>query len=781
MSGLDSETDDSDVESSLVAWMDAGVSTNTCHSASAGLRKAVTEAIHFLQNVQLTDLDASQEELHREILKASHMIDNYLDGLKGHRPDAVKELDLFALLVRPTFIQVLFAQRRMFHNIAIKALLPGTTASIVVCWVDEHLAKLADTTAMIITFRSFQNRVLSDAMKARFEDDGLRASAQLPGEATFEQEDSFPHICATEKWAQVPSVISSVNASPAAKRLAIRLTFAVYDLGPRLKKFNPWIHRDTPTAAELLKILDQYILVTPVDQSISYSDQELTQAMIVSLYAISDSEQHHHRIVSPFRPRTLGSLLDMISLVMHWSGFEEEVACIKPCEELDAPQMVLLQSSNILWWIWETWNDYRVAGAESITKLTATWLFHLHDISARMSCDQPAASYAILPVMHHSIQTLVGAGYCEILPTSFFVVLTNACRTVHQLLHNQLISGRILGDATAITKCLLGLFILLNQKPELQSAILESLTMVDDPSFDKALQSILHDQRARFVERIDELILHSRRKLMNPGEPRVDLSSDSVQEVRLILDFLIRISHSRESQGRVQRSPILNLLLSVTQQVLQADLRAGSLNHFRDTIIAGFYVLQTDPTSSIKRLKQEDLWGLALDAGCSNLGMASSFAHHIVATERLPDSLLCTEAWDNLRDTLILILRSYYAEEEKPLAILVSSVICGALVRLLDADLSTVNLILTSPWTMSLCAELKRFAQNETRPEGEYFRLLQSQLVTISEVLLAVIRAKLDCRDTPAVDGRIPRLESRLLYYGRHPDCSLVLVPRLLG
>lgn len=44
----------------------------------------------------------------------------------------------------------------------------------------------------------------------------------------------------TEKWQAVPSVIAASHASPAAKRLALRLTFASCVVGPQLVAYDPW-------------------------------------------------------------------------------------------------------------------------------------------------------------------------------------------------------------------------------------------------------------------------------------------------------------------------------------------------------------------------------------------------------------------------------------------------------------------------------------------------------------------------------------------------------------
>lgn len=45
----------------------------------------------------------------------------------------------------------------------------------------------------------------------------------------------------SEKWQSMSNIIASNEASPAAQRLALRLLFAAYVIGPQLTARNPWI------------------------------------------------------------------------------------------------------------------------------------------------------------------------------------------------------------------------------------------------------------------------------------------------------------------------------------------------------------------------------------------------------------------------------------------------------------------------------------------------------------------------------------------------------------
>ncbi|KAJ3899993.1 hypothetical protein F5879DRAFT_454719 [Lentinula edodes] len=509
MLGDDSETDDSDVESSMVAWLNlssSAPSSSTPEPSTYNLCEAVTTAIRTLQDAQLVDIVANVKDLHRDILEASNTIKKYLDGILLQRQDSLENLGLFAYIV------VLFAQRRIFHNLAVKALAPGAIASTIVCWADGLIAKLAEVT-IIVACGSSIHPLISDAMRTQLEDDGLRAAAQLP-----------------EKWSMVLFAISSPNTSPAAKRLAIQLLFAVYIVIPRLQSYDPWGDCDTPQATELVKILNDYILLIPVNESsILYSTQALTDqlrltyAMIISLFTASDYSLNLDPPASPFRPRTLGSVLYMIQLIMNSSIVpNSNDSAIRPCEQLDSAQILLLHWGDFMCWCWGTWNDYRVANTECVTQLTATWLYHLqlgvdsapyqdiHNPHILLDKNPSAANYAFLQVLHRSTTSLLAARQNATLQESFYVVLFNACRAIDHLLRNELVRGSGLTGIEITAKCLLGVFVLLHLETgndgrlQLKSTILESLTMVNEGAFAQAINDICEDKEIHFKERIDE-------------------------------------------------------------------------------------------------------------------------------------------------------------------------------------------------------------------------------------------------------------------------------------
>jgi hypothetical protein len=88
------------------------------------------------------------------------------------------------LPVHTSFLSTLFQYRHIFHRIASRAVVPGTAAPIIICWVDVFLVKLGE----IILFvaggfcpeDADRPELLLPSLKVQREDDKLMAAAQLP-------------------------------------------------------------------------------------------------------------------------------------------------------------------------------------------------------------------------------------------------------------------------------------------------------------------------------------------------------------------------------------------------------------------------------------------------------------------------------------------------------------------------------------------------------------------------------------------------------------------------
>ena len=76
-----------------------------------------------------------------------------------------------------SFLRTLFAHRAVFHRIAAGAQPSNAPPSVIVCWVDALLAKLAP----VITGECTSANSASDFIQSQRYSDSLRAAAQLPG------------------------------------------------------------------------------------------------------------------------------------------------------------------------------------------------------------------------------------------------------------------------------------------------------------------------------------------------------------------------------------------------------------------------------------------------------------------------------------------------------------------------------------------------------------------------------------------------------------------------
>ncbi|KAG1716553.1 hypothetical protein ID866_605, partial [Astraeus odoratus] len=115
------------------------------------------------------------------------------------------------------FLQLLFQYRRLFRVIAAKEIRPRCRIPAVVCWVDVVLAKLGDLINLIATefSKSRPQSSLPKVLVVQQQEDSLRAAIQLP-----------------DNWDSLPSLLASDRASPAAKRLTIRLLFGSHVFSP---------------------------------------------------------------------------------------------------------------------------------------------------------------------------------------------------------------------------------------------------------------------------------------------------------------------------------------------------------------------------------------------------------------------------------------------------------------------------------------------------------------------------------------------------------------------
>jgi hypothetical protein len=77
------------------------------------------------------------------------------------------------------------------------------------------------------------------------------------------------------------------------------------------------------------------------------------------------------QVQSPLRPHSLAALLNLIQLVMHPNETVSTLQLVSPRVDLDLAQTIIVRWAETVPWSWATWDDQRIANAESITFLVS--------------------------------------------------------------------------------------------------------------------------------------------------------------------------------------------------------------------------------------------------------------------------------------------------------------------------------------------------------------------------------------------------------------------------
>ncbi|THH20831.1 hypothetical protein EW146_g599 [Bondarzewia mesenterica] len=773
---MDSDTE-SESDCSVAAWDAAEFTQATTQTGPYDAlpnqeisTEGSKEALAFLMSTSV-DIDTS---LHERIQRASSSILCFLNGIifSGSTQEHIllDQVGLFLELVRNDFLAKLFEYRQVFHNIATRSLAPGATVSVVVCWVDVILIKLAESSLVLAggaKSDSSNGGVFLSLHKQR-EEDALRAAAQLP-----------------HKWESVPNVLASEHASRAVVRLALRLTFAAYVMHPQLTG-QSLAGNDRAHALQLKKSLHAYIIKSsPSDtgfleagvlgHTLSFDvQQRCACAMVVTLYLTMDATVEGARAAEPsssYRPHTQTLLLNLIRAVMHPDETTDSLQPIIPEVSLDPAQTILLQWGKVVPCCWKFWNDPRCAHVESISYLTATWLCNLgnaHEkpidhlswdiqLSEALAGDPQAAEVTILQLLHHGVMMLLSLK--SEAPAEALDVLYKCCWAASQIL-NPLHSFHV-AAAPGLVKSLCTLWILLGHKPiellstppslcivgmstniaEAKDIITESLTFVKKTTLKNAMQGMLDDVGLQFAVKIESSLLALRR-IVNSAKDSGSLIVRDTYTINLTLAFLAILWHNDTSLPLHHNtlSPFLSGLVDyLSEHTRSSPVLFCTLLTALSTLEAFRAKSTTD--NFVKIWENEAIWQLTMSYGSSNIVAASNLSSYILATNSLvPDALTCAEAWDFLRDALLLTLTSRFLADDTPLALIVSPTLCYALVRLLHgANLGLENWILASPWTATLCAEMRTLLEDPNARPSTQKAILQERLRPCGQELLDMV------------------------------------------
>ncbi|KAF8898595.1 hypothetical protein BD779DRAFT_22422 [Infundibulicybe gibba] len=479
-----------------------------------------------IRRISQIDISAIREDssLHQVILHSSGAIIDFLDN-PTLPTDIFSIADLFSALVDVTFLSVLFEQRIAFHGIASETVERGASRSAVICWVDVVLAKLG---SFALNFAGgfspeFRDEPISITLRSRWEGECVRAASQLP-----------------QQWTSVVHVITSTHASPAAKRLSLRLMFAAYVMGPQLKGNDSWGDTRLSPSALINTLCGSLESADATPRSHHNERQQTTWALTISIFAACCTFQNINGntsgSMSPLRPRSLGQLLLMIQAIFNFDRPDGRLV-VNPVENMNLPQIILIRWGKTVPWCWEMWEDQRIADVECTTTLSATWFFHvdtpflecvpLPNLADSITRRPTSASSTVRNVLHCIVSGADSPNdsWCmENLSPAAGRVLSRSCWAAVRLLQINIerYDAKITAHTPDFCRCLIIIFCLLGAndgKYEVMDLVLEGLTIVGPVVLHHCLKALQEHSTLQFNARLDKSITEVKKLNLGTSQP----------------------------------------------------------------------------------------------------------------------------------------------------------------------------------------------------------------------------------------------------------------------
>ncbi|KAG2149856.1 hypothetical protein BD769DRAFT_1381585 [Suillus cothurnatus] len=657
---------------------------NTPQTHSSDPINAVNSAVKILESLDFS-LIRKDASLHGTIQESSTSLLEFLHVVLTMSPtsshDVRHMMECLAHILRPSFLNLLFQYRRLFHALAVQELKKVAVVPIIISWVDAVLAKLGDVVSCVASAMHdrYLDEELPEALRKRREEDNLRAAAQLP-----------------DRWDSVPSILTSEKASPAAKRLALRLLVSQYVLQPQLALHPRVVGAPLDDSmVSLLPYLTNFMQQTvgqlsecsPLHaQHQSGFQRRMNCAMLLSLFAFVDLTMSAKDTETdvPFRPYTLATVMRLLRFVMLVDNTLSAQTVVSPCQDLDAPWVVLILWRHFVPWTWRLLTECNGSDSETIIFLTTI------STLATLTGDEHG-KYMICAYLAYFSRLLVylsSAPRPQNLTTAQTDVLlkTSSDFVTHAMARMQ---PRTLRDGW-------------------KQAIQESSTFHDE----------LEKSRQLLGDKPDKNHIRKAKQFLDFLTIEC-FSNVQISNPKLIIEFLEATMEylRRESTEKQPPSLSTSFLSCLTAfQRGQPGIRVSDAPLLSDV---------------------ESIWQVAMDNATPELALASAFALHIILSRRLPESLTRAEAWDYLRNVLLMIGSQDYFGDESSLA----------LVLLRHADEHTAMVMQSSPWTSHLRSVLQRIQSSDNCPSlNDYSSWLKKRISKPATELMNQAQA------TPAID-----------------------------
>ncbi|QRV90817.1 hypothetical protein RhiJN_18835 [Ceratobasidium sp. AG-Ba] len=610
----------------------------------------------------------------------------------------------------PIFIDRLFQLRVVFREIAAREQ-PQASNATIVCWVDDLIVKVCACILHLATngaVQDFNRPTESRSIRALRVHETRRAATQLP-----------------VKFTELPDNLASKYSSPAMAKLALTILYGATVLRER------YLPHDEPT-----KVLDIPALTSVAGNSIVkygadlYSQSPTSSltiieyAILLSLYTWGANQEAK---VS-FAPHTELNTVNLVELVLGH--------VLSGSELLDhgvlGASTILIEDLSLVEWFWKRWGDGSTLLAATGLSLIRHWIgAYKQGISNRKNAcidvllrSAPCSFQAILHLLPGPIEALSPTSnespivelVCEAFTTlaktkrrgdlQYKLILSGACE--------RLSAYMLSTDRNTRSLPIHGLF-------------LEFLTSLDPSVIGAVGQNTKFQHENKEYGLVEKGIVEEIEMLVTRTEPgsedcTVSRSVVDAKRLKYMLDFLaVLVHHGAGAPSAVcLHLTFISKLVSWACKPLdkQAVFERSQWTMIRTTVLLllGFAFANFKRCgSSIDRFpehEQDGFLDIILDNEGGDLLQTCALARYMIVTEDariLDDPVTVLEIWSQIRDALFAALQRRFVTEEEALSVAVSGTLCASLVSILrGSGRQTRAILLASPWTQTLRAELER-------------------------------------------------------------------------
>ncbi|KAK2461808.1 hypothetical protein APHAL10511_006271 [Amanita phalloides] len=715
----------------------------------------VMYAIDLLETCDPTVMDENHH-INHDILTNARILIEFFDRLPCLLRDVAYRNQIMTIskhIVHVTFVTRLFELRKVFSQ--------KKHFTVDICWTEVILANLSLLSVALASGACPDELTIqtTNSLMRQRQHNYILAAAQLP-----------------DSWSSIFQMLNAHYASPAARRLALRLLYSVYVFGRRLIDYNPWTSMDTEAnglADICLQLLARLSFSGNGNTDVHESIQDpIHCSILISLYASASQSTSSRGHLDMIRPLSLACLQEILQAIITYDLETPVSHVVVPPEQLNPSLSMLMRWSDLFPWCWLLWDDHRIAGFECIIYLSVTWLYNVGSHRDDMHLTETDS-------MKHLSSFVQAHPTSTRLPVSFLSALGKSCWAICRITECNANIGRYI---PSISNSMLEVFIYLRERTGLEACVvkemaLESLVHVDDPIFRSQLKDVLVKMPCMIQGMADDAIAGLKRMLTKTDRNFSEYLEGQVAVVRTVLRFLV-ICWYKGCENCVLRGSALTLLGLTADLVTTAS--NGPLLELCCDLWTALAIISENPNIRISTERHIVLWDWVVSKNDFNLMVAVSFASYLTVAIPDVDPLRHAEAWNYLSSIFLMILQGCFPEEDE-FIIMASPAICCALTKLLVLRGMAFQYIARSPWAKSLADQLRTVLRGGCEHSNSYIRSLCRNLGEIGPQLLDLLECQ--SQQTTTASGNVSftqQIDRRLLPLPWHGSSCLLLMPRTL-